>query len=61
MKQRMDENAGERPELLCPQLEGAGVLKSNLWIPGPMGSLSSSSLDETSLKVVENDSAGAGV
>ena len=56
----VDENAGEQPELLCPQPEGAGVLDLNLRIPQPMGSSSSSSSDETGLKVAENDSAGAG-
>ena len=55
----VDRNAGEQPELPCPQPEGAGVLDSNLRIPQLMGLSSSSSLDETGLKVVENDSAGA--
>ena len=57
----MDENAGERPELAVPMTRGCtGVLDSNLRIPQLMGSSSSSSSDETGLKVAENDSADDG-
>ena len=53
----VEENASEWPERPHPWPEGAGVLDSNLQIPQLMGSSSSSSSDETSWKVAENDSA----